>query len=104
MSTRSGCRSCSLRSAIMPLRAVAATRNSPLPVTTSLISRRKNGLSSTMSTLGISEEADAMHHRGDLHPAVGYAETHRPAVVPADVLAHQREAHRAERLAGRYDV
>ncbi len=50
--------------ASIPFRAVAMTRNSPVLFTTSLITRRKKGLSSTTRTVGgRSEGATAMGHR-----------------------------------------
>src|SRR3954471_5749164 len=79
------------RSASMPSRAVATTRNSPEPSSTSVSSRRKNGLSSTTSTRLGSELLDTMSHGNHFHLAVVHPQAHRTPEVPADRFADQAD-------------
>src|SRR4051812_38896887 len=100
----SGTWSCTFRSASSPFLAVATTRNSPVPSTTSVRSRRKKGLSSTTRTVGRSERVDTMRHGGDLDLTIEHPEPHGPAVVPAHRDAHQRDAGLVKHLAGGHHV
>src|SRR5690348_12991844 len=103
--TRSGARSWTLRIASMPFRAVAMTRNSPVLLTMSLTTRRKNGLSSTTSTVdGRSEEAGAWGDRLDVHPPVCHAKAHGAPVARPHVLRYQREVWTHQRVARRHHV
>src|SRR5215207_6547263 len=104
MSTMSGSWSCTFCRASIPFRAVPTTRNSRLPSTTSLSSRRKKGLSSTTRTVRDSEDLDAMRHRRDLESAVRHPEPHGPAEVASGGLADDGHAVLVERLARGHDV
>src|SRR4051812_16346240 len=88
----------------MPSRAVATTRNSPEPSSTSVSSRRKNGLSSTTSTRLGSELLDTMSHGNHFHLAVVHPQAHRTPEVPADRFADQADPVGAEHLPCRDQV
>src|SRR5919108_6526282 len=88
----------------MPFRAVATTANSPVLSTTSVSSRRKKGLSSTTSTVAVSEGVDTMGHRAHLDGAVGHVQAHGADVISPDRFAYQRNPVGVEDLTGRDDV
>src|SRR5215208_5263452 len=100
ISTTSGAWVRTFRSASMPSRAVAITRNSPDPSTTSVSSRRKNGLSSTTSTRAKSEVLDAMRHRTDFDPTITHPEPNGPSEVAAHCFSNQWNSVGAECLPG----
>ena len=82
--TRSGSRSCTFCSASMPLRAVATARKSPLPSTTSLNSRRKKALSSTIRTLRAIRESGCHATPTRLRPV------HRPPTASRSARNRRR--------------
>src|SRR3954451_18318907 len=98
MRTTSGASARTFRSASMPSRAVATTRNSPDPSTTSVSSRRKNGLSSTTSTRLGSELLDTTRHRDHLDRPITHAQSDGAAEITTHRLGHEREAVLAEHL------
>src|SRR3954471_16806028 len=100
MRTTSGACARTFRSASMPSRAVATTRNSPDPSTTSVSSRRKNGLSSTTSTRLGSEALDTTRHRDHFDRPVAHGQSYGTAEVPAHRLGDERDIVLAEHLPG----
>src|SRR3954447_22089020 len=100
MSTTSGACARTFRSASMPSRAVATTRNSPDPSTSSVSSRRKNGLSSTTSTRLGSELLDTTRHCDHLDHPVTHAQSDGAAEITAHCFSHERDAVLAEHLPG----
>src|SRR3954467_14066333 len=96
--TTSGACARTFRSASMPSRAVATTRNSPEPSTTSVSSRRKNGLSSTTSTRLGSELLNTTRHRDHFDFAVVDAQPHGTAEIAAHCLGYERNTMLPEYL------
>src|SRR5215218_1400349 len=89
ISTTSGAKARTFLSASMPSRAVATTRNSPDPSTTSVSRRRKNGLSSTTSTLRGSKVLDAMRHRAHLYATIADSQPDRTSEVSSYCFPHK---------------
>src|SRR2546423_1211870 len=112
--TRSGLSACTLCSASRPLRAVAATRNSPDSSMICEMRRRMNALSSTtstdLSTPPSAVLADALDdtvpllERPHFGASIAEVEVHAPAVIAADVLGDDGNAAIEEGLSRGHDV
>src|SRR5512146_718292 len=102
--TTSGWSAWTCSRASCPLLALPTTRNSPDPVTSSLTSRRKNGLSSTTRTPGSSEELDTMADRANLQFALCDVEPHRAAFVATHRFGHDGNGQLVQHFARRDHV